>query len=59
MSEEKRLIGSTFPEKFTFENLQHRIAPVSDVYYYIYKIIKEANKKGQKTLKSFTPLKGK
>jgi len=44
--EEKRaLIGSMYPQKFTFEELQHRTAIASDLYNFIYLINNELGKK--------------
>ncbi|MEH6306839.1 recombinase family protein [Olivibacter sp. CPCC 100613] len=53
----RKIIGSMFPEKFTFENLKARTANVSPVFNCIYLINKELqrNKKGQKALKSILP----
>lgn len=60
-SEEKRkLIGSMFPEKITFENLKHRTAKTSEPFNYIYLINSNlsAKKTGQKTLKNLLPREG-
>lgn len=56
----RKLIGSMFPEKFTFENLKHRTATVSDAYDYIYKIINrlDPNKTGQNPSKKTLPRQG-
>ena len=35
-NERREIIGSMYPEKFTFEDLQHRTALVSDPYQVIY-----------------------
>ena len=43
--EKRKLIGSMFPEKFTFENIKHRTAILSDTYGCIYKIIKKLDRK--------------
>ncbi|MGN6177618.1 MAG: recombinase family protein [Mucilaginibacter sp.] len=47
--EKRTLIGSMYPEKFTFEDLEHRTARVSDWYAYIYLINSKlsSKKKGQ------------
>ena len=36
VSEQRKLIGSMFPEKFTFETLQHRTAKIGETYEDIY-----------------------
>ncbi len=45
---QRKIIGSVYPEKFTFEELQHRTATVSDPFKIIYLINKElsGNKSG-------------
>lgn len=40
-SEKRELIGSMYPQKFTFEDLQHRTAKTSDLYSFIYLINSE------------------
>ena len=44
-SEKRALIGSMYPQNFTFEDLQHRTAYVSDLYSSIYLINKQLNEK--------------
>lgn len=58
--EKRKLIGSMFPEKLTFENLKHRTATVSDAYDYIYKIINklDLNKTGQNLFEKSLPREG-
>ena len=60
IEQKRKLIGSMFPEKFTFENLKHRTAKVSDTYECIYKIIKklDPNKKGQNPSEKTLPRQG-
>jgi site-specific DNA recombinase len=50
-SNKRELIGSMYPEKFTFEELQHRTARTSDLYSCIYLINNElgVKKRGQAT----------
>lgn len=50
-SDKRELIGSMYPHKFTFEELQHRTAQVGELYTYIFLINSnlEGNKKGQAT----------
>ena len=43
--EKRELIGSMYPQKFTFEYLQHRTAKSSDLYSFIYLINSELGKK--------------
>ncbi len=43
--EKRELIGSMYPEKFTFEDLQHRTAKSGDLYSFIYLINSELEKK--------------
>ena len=51
IEEKRKLIGSMFPKKFTFENLKHRTATLSDAYSCIYHIISElATKKTRQNL---------
>ena len=49
-----------FPKKFTFENLKHRTATVSDAYDCIYRIINrlDPNKTGQNLSKKTLPREG-
>lgn len=49
-----------FPEKFTFENLKHRTAKVSDTFDCIYKIINklDPNKTGQNPFEKSLPRQG-
>ena len=42
---QRRIIGSMYPEKFTFEDLQHRTAAVSDTFNVIYMINKQLQDK--------------
>lgn len=58
--EKRKLIGSMFPEKFTFENLKHRTATVSDAHDCIYKIINklDLNKTGQNLFEKTLPREG-
>ena len=58
--EKRRLIGSIFPEKFTFENLKHRTAKVSDAFRCIYlsNSVLINKKTGQKTSKNLLPREG-
>lgn len=53
----RKIIGSMFPEKFTFEDLQHRTAPVSDAFKVIYMINThlKGKKMGQKRNFLFCP----
>ena len=53
-AEKRELIGSIFSEKFTFEDLEHRTASISDSYNVIYLINKQlqGKKKGQRPEKS-------
>ena len=41
----RELIGSIFPQKFTFEELQHRTAQIGELYSFIYLINSEVGKK--------------
>jgi hypothetical protein len=43
--EKRELIGSMYPQKFTFEDLQHRTAKTADLYSFIYLINSELGKK--------------
>lgn len=43
--EKRKLIGSMYPEKFTFEELQHRTAKTGDLYSFIYLINNELDRK--------------
>ncbi|MBC6112795.1 recombinase family protein [Pedobacter fastidiosus] len=56
---QRRIIGSMFPEKFTFENLKHRTANLSFLFRLIYQINSklEGKKKGQATVKTCLPTK--
>jgi hypothetical protein len=58
--EKRRLIGSMFPEKITFENLKHRTAKVSDSFRAIYLTNKQliGKKRGQKTSENLLPREG-
>ncbi len=53
-AEKRELIGSIFSEKFTFEDLEHRTASISDSFNVIYLISKQlqGKKKGQRPEKS-------
>ncbi len=58
--EKRRLIGSMFAEKFTFENLKHRTAKLSDAFECIYQISNKigAKKTGQNPSKKSLPRNG-
>ncbi|MEO6523516.1 MAG: recombinase family protein [Mucilaginibacter sp.] len=58
--EQRRLIGSMFPEKFKFEDLKHRTAKVSGAFHSIYLINSDlkGEKKGQKTSENLLPRQG-
>ncbi len=43
--DKRKLIGSMYPQKFTFEDLQHRTAKSGDLYSFIYLINSELEKK--------------
>jgi site-specific DNA recombinase len=43
--EKRELIGSMYPKKFTFEELQHRTAQIDDFYSYIYLINRQLERK--------------
>lgn len=60
IEEKRRLIGSMFAEKFTFENLKHRTAKLSDAFECIYQISKKigAKKTGQNPSKKTLPRNG-
>ena len=57
-SEKRELIGSMYTQKFTFEELQHRIAFTSKLYSCIYLINSkiDSKKKGQATDFSCLPI---
>ncbi|MEO7215187.1 hypothetical protein [Mucilaginibacter sp.] len=57
-SEERELIGSMYPQKFTFEELQHRTAFTSELYSCIYLINSKISgkKEGQATDFSCLPI---
>ena len=54
----RELIGSMYPQKFTYENLQHRTAQTSDLYTCIYLINSKitGKKRGQATDFSCLPI---
>jgi len=54
----RELIGSMYPEKFTFEELQHRTAKMGELYSFIYLINSEleGKKEGQATDFSCLPI---
>jgi site-specific DNA recombinase len=56
--EKRELIGSMYPQKFTFQELQHRTAQTSALYSYIYLINREIGRKkrGQATDFSCLPI---
>ncbi|WP_184551004.1 recombinase family protein [Mucilaginibacter sp. FT3.2] len=58
--DKRRLIGSMFPEKITFENLKHRTAKVNESFRCIYVINRQLSvkKKGQKTFENLLPREG-
>jgi site-specific DNA recombinase len=58
VSEKRQLIGSMYPQKFTFEELQHRTAKTSELYTCIYLINSqiERKKEGQATDFSCLPI---
>jgi hypothetical protein len=58
--DKRRLIGSMFPEKITFENLKHRTAKVNDGFHRIYLTNKQLSgkKRGQKTSENLLPREG-
>jgi len=57
-SEKRQLIGSMYPNKFTYEELQHRTAQTSELYSCIYLINSkiEGKKEGQATDFSCLPI---
>ena len=57
-SEKRQLIGSMYPNKFTFEELQHRTAQTSELYTFIYLINSKlcGKKEGQATDFSCLPI---
>ena len=54
--EQQEIIGSMYPEKFTFEDLQHRTVQVSDPYKVIYLINSELQGKKNGTSGDFSCL---
>ena len=55
---QREVICSMYPEKFTFENLQHRTAKVGFLLQLIYQInsvLREKKKEGQATVKRACP----
>ncbi len=52
-SEKRELIGSMHAEKFTFEDLQHRTAKMSELYSFIYLINSELGKKKRRASNRF------
>jgi site-specific DNA recombinase len=56
--DKRELIGSMYPQKFTFEDLQHRTAKPGDLYSFIYLINSELEKKkeGQATKNCACPV---
>jgi hypothetical protein len=58
--EKRKIIGSMFPEKVTFENLKDRTAKIAEPYRYIFLINSNLNSKktGQKTFKNLLPREG-
>ncbi|RWY55396.1 recombinase family protein [Mucilaginibacter gilvus] len=58
ISEKRELIGSMYPQKFTFEELQHRTAFTSELYSFIYLINSKiaGKKEGQATNFSCLPI---
>lgn len=57
---QRKLIGSIFKEKITFQNLKDRTAKISEPFNYIYLLNShlKAKKMGQKTSKMFLPREG-
>ena len=57
-SDKRELIGSMYPEKFTYEELQHRTAQISELYKCIYLINSKlgGKKEGQATDFSCLPI---
>jgi len=58
VSVQRKIIGSMYPEKFTFENLKHRTAKVSFLFALIYQINSKlwAKKRGQATVLPCLPI---
>jgi site-specific DNA recombinase len=54
--EKKRIIGSIYPEKFTFEEIKLRTAKPSDAFRFIYLIINKLNDKKKGTNDSLSRL---
>jgi site-specific DNA recombinase len=52
----RELIGSMYPQKFTFEDLQHRTAKAGDLYSFIYLINSELENKKRGASDRFTCL---
>jgi site-specific DNA recombinase len=55
-NDQRKIIGSIFPEKFTFENLKDRTAKVSDACKVIYLINSQLQSKKRGTKKNFSSL---
>jgi site-specific DNA recombinase len=58
ITSKRELIGSMYPQKFTFEELEHRTAQTSDLYSLIYLTNNNlrVNKKGQATVLPCLPI---
>jgi site-specific DNA recombinase len=58
VSVQRKIIGSMYPEKFTFENLKHRTAKLSFLFALIYHINSElgVKKRGQATVLPCLPI---
>ncbi len=55
-SVKREIVGSMYPQKFTFEELQHRTAFVSELYSFIYLINNELSDKKRRASDRFTCL---
>lgn len=55
-SQKRELVGSMYPQKFTFEELQHRTAHVAKLYSFIYLINNELRSKKRRASDRFTCL---
>lgn len=60
IEDQRRLIGSMFKEKFSFQDLQHRTAEMAETFSHIYLINKKLGGKkiGQKIFKNPLPCEG-